>query len=72
MTAPESFDLNEALATAYMGWQHTYLKHMPQPASETTDQYTSRVCCIAYMEGAKAVQLLMQQALMDVLAEQGK
>jgi hypothetical protein len=72
MTTSEPYDLNEKLADFYMSWQATYLQYMSQPVDETQDHYTGRMCCIAFMEGAKTVQLLMQQALMDTLAEQSK
>jgi hypothetical protein len=65
----EPFDLNAAIADAYIKWQNTYLAYMPKPEHETTEMYTSRMCCIAYAEGARCVQAMMQKAFLEVAAE---
>jgi hypothetical protein len=67
MTNPEQFDLNEALAAGYMDWQKTYLVNMPKPDGESVQDYASRMCCIAYMEGAKRIQTLLQQSLAETV-----
>jgi hypothetical protein len=65
----EPFDLNAALADAYIKWQKTYLTSMLQRSNEHCVDYCDRMCCLAFMEGAKTVQGLMQQAFVESLAE---
>jgi hypothetical protein len=72
MTMPEPYDLNEKLAFSYMGWKDAYLALMPQPEGISQADYTDKMCCIAFMEGAKTMQALLNQALLDILAERGK
>jgi hypothetical protein len=65
----EPLDLNAALAEAYIKWQETYLTRMLLPPTERTADFCDRMCCIAFMEGARTVQSMMQQALMEAVAE---
>jgi len=72
MTTPESYDLDKKLAEAYTRWQKTYLTGMLQLPSERTVDYCDRMCSIAFMEGAKTMQGLLNQALLEIFAEQSK
>jgi hypothetical protein len=72
MTTPEPYDLNEKLSEAYTRWQQTYLTGMLQLPGESTADYCDRMCSIAFMEGAKTMQFLTNQALLEIYAEQGK
>jgi hypothetical protein len=72
MTATAPYDLNAKLAEAYIRWQKTYLTGMLQLPGESVVDYCDRMCSIAFMEGAKTMQLLLNQALLEVFAEQGK
>jgi hypothetical protein len=65
----EPFDLNAALAEAYIKWQETYLTRMLLPPTERTADFCDRICCTAFMEGAKTVQGMVQQAFIESLAE---
>ena len=72
MITPEPYDLNEKLAQAYINWQQTYLTGMLQLPGESVADYCDRMCCIAHMEGARAMQGLLHLALIDIFAEQSK
>jgi hypothetical protein len=63
MPAPQEveFDLNKYLAEQFMGWQSVYLRDAREDEC--------RLYCAAFMEGAKAVQLVLQQAVIEVLQE---
>jgi hypothetical protein len=61
--ASEPFDLNQELAHKYMNWQGTYLCNMLKGDDAGNDAHTAKLCCIAFMEGAKALQLLMMSAI---------
>ena len=54
-----AFDLNEHLSERFVSWESAYLR------DASDDQ--RRLCGAAFMEGAKAIQALMQQAVIDVL-----
>jgi hypothetical protein len=65
----ESFDLNAELAKAYINWQQAYLTGMPQLPGESTIDYCDRMCCTAFMEGAKTLQTMTHQAIIEAVAE---
>lgn len=65
----ESFDLNEALAISYIEWKTAYLAGMLQLPDESVVDYCDRMCCMAFVEGAKTVQGMMQQALIEAVTE---
>lgn len=65
----EHFDINEALAISYIEWKRTYLRGMPQRPGESVADYCDRMCCIAFVAGAKTVQSMTQQAFIEALAE---
>ena len=66
MPAPEEveFDLNKYLSEQFVGWRSTYL---PDASEDECRLYAA-----AFMEGAKAVQLALQQAVIEVLQEVAK
>ena len=72
MTTPEPYDLNEKLAESYIKWQQTYLTNVSPTKRENTLEYADRMCSIAFMEGAKTMQTLTHQALLEIYAEEGK
>jgi len=53
------FDLTKHLNEQFMAWESVYLRD--------ADYEQCRLCAAAYMEGARAIQSLMQQAVIDVL-----
>jgi len=72
VTTPEPYDLNEKLTESYIKWQQTYLADMLQLPDESAVDYSDRMCSIAFMEGAKAMQALLNQTLLEIFAEQSK
>jgi hypothetical protein len=65
----EPFDLNEALAIAYIEWKMAYLTGKLQLPDESNADYCDRMCCMAFVEGARYIQALMQKAFMEAVAE---
>ena len=62
--ASEPFDLNRELSEEYERWERLYLGGVYE-----VDPKTKNLCCIAFSEGARAIQSLMKTALIEVLSE---
>jgi hypothetical protein len=65
----EPFDLNEELAIGYIEWKTAYLTGMQQLSDESNADYCDRMCCMAFTEGARYIQTLIQKAFAEAVAE---
>jgi hypothetical protein len=61
--APEPFDLNQRLSQAYEQWASQYI-------GKDHEVYTPRLCRVAFAEGARAIQAMLQAEYTKIFPEQ--
>ena len=64
VTARATLDLNQELSKEYERWERLYIGGVHE-----ADPKTKKLCAIAFMEGARAIQSMMKKALIEVLSD---
>jgi hypothetical protein len=61
--------LENEIAQGFINWQQAYWRSLGPEEGEDEGHFQARRCCLAYTEGARKMQQLVQVAFLQAMAE---